>query len=42
MSRALQIIADMPREEWIDLGYMLLVPSVLFVGLPLLILWFRP
>ncbi len=42
MSRALAILADIPRDEWIDLGYMIMVPSVLVVGLPLLILWFRP
>lgn len=42
MSRAIDIIASIPRDEWIDLGYSVMVPSVLLIGLPLLILWFRP
>lgn len=42
MTRAAAILAAIPRAEWIDLGYMIMVPAVLTVGLPLLILWFRP
>lgn len=42
MNRALKVFDSIPRDEWIDFGYMLLIPSVLVVGLPLFILWFRP
>lgn len=39
MNRALAIIAGIPARDWIDLGYMLLVPAVTVTALPLLILW---
>lgn len=42
MTRALDIIASIPRDEWIDLGYSFMVPTVFLLGMPLLILWFRP
>ncbi len=42
MTHVLAIFSGIPRNEWIDLGYMIMIPSVLCVGLPLLILWFRP
>lgn len=39
MNRALATIASIPTRDWIDFGYMLLVPSVTVTALPLLILW---
>jgi len=42
VSRALQIIAVMPREEWIDLAYMLWVPTLTVIVAPFIVLWFRP
>lgn len=42
MKRVAAIFDSIPDSDWLDLGYMLLFPSVTVVALPLFILWFRP
>jgi hypothetical protein len=37
LEKALAVIAGIPRDEWIDLGYAMLVPAVMIVGAPLLL-----
>lgn len=37
MNRPLDIIASIPRQEWIDLLYAMLVPSATIVGAVLLL-----
>ena len=42
MTRALDMLASIPRAEWIDLGYMVMVPTLTVIVAPFVVLWFRP